>query len=1208
MSERKRVEAVEAVDALPQSLEVLLLDAKFVDGVVHRHQVARLHALQVRPNQRQLACAPHQVHDARVVEARLEHLEQVCQGVRVLVEVEVQRLVVQLVVRNLHHDVLERDVLPCRRAVLHHHVRGVVVLVVRHVQVRERLPVPLLLARPDKLGDVQLVGEQLQMLHELLLLVARVQDAELRVDSHVSTLESKSRLHQRQQLVKLARTLVVLAHLLELVSLHDDAQTAELREAELALVHAREAHLLPCLGAVRLACGIHSRLELVKLDESAREATPVGHRLVQQLRRLEQALVEAPVSHAGDVRGVRAADELLQRSMLVRVGEAVRELRVHVALLHALLANHLQVLHHVVVAARTACRGNHLRGCRVVVRADVAGNGVGNGVRKKLRGSKLAPHLWLIHLGGKLVSTLDRLDILEQHLHRELVQLELAVNGERLLVQLAAHGNLSHRRTVERVEAVDVVHDARLVRLDGGENEQVLQVRIPAEGAVLQHNLLQKLNQLVRQLRRHESFDRDAHLLRVLRLRKRGGHHLVNQLAAELVLRIEHERPQLRVHALHHVAALELEQAVAVRHVHELLVALATLVSDARQRGIALLAVLANDAAVVVRVGGKEVLGIVVRVDRDLAKRVVHVRVGGSLLHELLQKSAEQLEAVALLHLVAQRLDGQKTANGQDEVGDEALVALAVEKRTDDHGCICGVHLLHVPLDVAHHAVVVQVLGEVRDESEAIAHVDQRARVRQLRLHQEHLRLLRVEHARLARHALNLLHLPRLGCRLDVLEVHVGVLAGVDQAAEVEVQALVVLELLEQRDDLLRANLLGVLLAHVHDELQILASVHLHQLAQALERPLGRQAAKILQKRLRVHGVRVDDDALDVAEVGVVLQSTHVQPSLLAKLRDARAIVVREHAVGQDGVRDVGERDEVDLEHLRLQHGVLRKIRLQHVEQEARRLADHVALQEEVGDGVVVERRRRHVRNLDGEIHGALRVIHHHALQQEQVVGLLSALLAVSDERVDVALLRHASERLLRRAALRVDLLRHVGVAGSLDHVPELLRRLELVLPEPRVEQLLLVLREHEPRELDRLKGVQRTLRQQRAKVLQQRARLTLRRLHLLESANRLARAQRSLRRLSRHFRRLLVLPHGHELLKLLRDERLCAGQVSAPCHRHGKVEVLQLRGDERNHGLRVHRALDHLPAAIDGQEPARRRRVAAREDGIAGDAVAVHG
>ena len=56
------------------------------------------------------------------------HLEQVDQEVRVLLQVEGDRAVVDLHIGHLHGHVLELHVLPGDRAVCHHHQRGIVVL------------------------------------------------------------------------------------------------------------------------------------------------------------------------------------------------------------------------------------------------------------------------------------------------------------------------------------------------------------------------------------------------------------------------------------------------------------------------------------------------------------------------------------------------------------------------------------------------------------------------------------------------------------------------------------------------------------------------------------------------------------------------------------------------------------------------------------------------------------------------------------------------------------------------------------------------------------------------------------------------------------------------------------------------------------------------------------------------------------------------
>ena len=72
------------------------------------------------------------------------------------------------------------------------------------------------------------------------------------------------------------------------------------------------------------------------------------------------------------------------------------------------------------------------------------------------------------------------------------------------------------------------------------------------------------------------------------------GADLVDELAAEGIVLLQHLGPQIRVHALQDVARLHLEQRVPVRASHQRLVAGATLVGHAGQIGIALLAVPAD--------------------------------------------------------------------------------------------------------------------------------------------------------------------------------------------------------------------------------------------------------------------------------------------------------------------------------------------------------------------------------------------------------------------------------------------------------------------------------------------------------------------------------------------------------------------------------------------------------------------------------------
>ena len=64
--------------------------------------------------------------------------------------------------------------------------------------------------------------------------------------------------------------------------------------------------------------------------------------------------------------------------------------------------------------------------------------------------------------------------------------LELLKDGERLLVEFSSDSNVSDIRGVVVVQTGDVLHNLGLVRLYGGEDEEVLQVGVVGEGAVLQ--------------------------------------------------------------------------------------------------------------------------------------------------------------------------------------------------------------------------------------------------------------------------------------------------------------------------------------------------------------------------------------------------------------------------------------------------------------------------------------------------------------------------------------------------------------------------------------------------------------------------------------------------------------------------------------------------------------------------------------------------
>lgn len=145
-------------------------------------------------------------------------------------------------------------------------------------------------------------------------------------------------------------------------------------------------------------------------------------------------------------------------------------------------------------------------------------------------------------------------------------------------------------------------------------------------------------------------------------------------------------------------------------------------------------------------------------------------------------------------------------------------------------GSLAGVDLLHIPLNIPQHIVVVQVCRQVLHHIMAVTHVDQRTCIRKLGLHQKLLGLFRRVVGRLSSDSLDLLELLGLGSRLYVLVVHLWVLTKGDVGAEVKVEAVVGFERLEELDDFLSGELIGVFLGHLDDDLQVLLQVGGQQL------------------------------------------------------------------------------------------------------------------------------------------------------------------------------------------------------------------------------------------------------------------------------------------------------------------------------------------------------------------------------------------
>ena len=336
-----------------------------------------------------------------------------------------------------------------------------------------------------------------------------------------------------------------------------------------------------------------------------------------------------------------------------------------------------------------------------------------------------------------------------------------------------------------------------------------------------------------------------------------------------------------------------------------------------------------------------------------------------------------------------------------------------------------------------------------------------------------------------------------------------------------------------------------------------------------------------------------------------MLQRAHVQASLLAELRDARAVVVRQLALAENRVRDVGERHQVDLQHLRLHASLLFVVLLQDVQQEAGRFADHVPLQEQIRHRVGVHRRRVLLPDLNRDLHRALRVAHQRGLQHVRVVGLMPGHLAVLAHLLELALLRERGHHLAVGLGLDVHAQRHVGV-DALEQVAQLLRALQLVLRHPRVQQLLLVLRQHELRQLHRLERVELTALQADPEVLQQRRGLVGRCGHVLEPRDGLLGAQRAAGG-GGELGGALEVARVEQRLELGHHERLRAGQVAPLRQGQRQLRVLELAGDERHHGLLVDVHQQHLPSPVHRVHAADAGRARRDEHRVVGNLVAVN-
>jgi hypothetical protein len=382
----------------------------------------------------------------------------------------------------------------------------------------------------------------------------------------------------------------------------------------------------------------------------------------------------------------------------VRLGVRDGEFRVDRRLTKR-LARHLEVADEVVVLAGAGSGLDDFAVVRRVLSADVRVDGVLDAKTVELGLTEAAPDGGLVDLVGVLLSAVNRDNVLDEDVHRLEVEVVLAVERERLLVETVLDHDGRDLLNVETLDALDVVHDATLVGADGGEHEELLEVGVVGEGGLLEDDLLEKLDELRGKVGGEERLDGDRDVLRVRRLGNGGRDDLVDEGALVEVVVVENLRPEFEPSPLDEVTSLVLEHLVVVGDGDELVVAEAFGVGDVGEVRVALLAVLSDDERVVDVVLLEERLRVLVRVDVDLGESVVDgglLLTGGDLGFE---PREDELEAVALLYLVNELIDGNGTGDGREEGLDGVLVAVDVEETADDLGSAGGVDALDVNLD-----------------------------------------------------------------------------------------------------------------------------------------------------------------------------------------------------------------------------------------------------------------------------------------------------------------------------------------------------------------------------------------------------------------------------------------------------------------------------------------------------------------------------
>ena len=136
------------------------------------------------------------------------------------------------------------------------------------------------------------------------------------------------------------------------------------------------------------------------------------------------------------------------------------------------------------------------------------------------------PNLRLVDLVRILHATIEGNHVLNQDIDCLSVLFVLLVDHERLLVQSMLGSDLRDFGGVVVLQLVDVPDDLALVRTDGSEEQQVLEITIVAEGRGLDDYLLQQFDELQRKIGFEEGMDGNRNIVRISALWQYSGDNL----------------------------------------------------------------------------------------------------------------------------------------------------------------------------------------------------------------------------------------------------------------------------------------------------------------------------------------------------------------------------------------------------------------------------------------------------------------------------------------------------------------------------------------------------------------------------------------------------------------------------------------------------------------------------------------------------------